>query len=515
MFRLTKTSYLQGRQCPLRLWLRAHDIDEAPIDYSEDPADDFQDEAEAVEELAETIFPGGVRISSDADLSSRTNLTSSLMRDESVPALFQAAFATKVLKGFTDILVRSENGWILYEVKASSSVKPLFIYDLAFQWNLLNECGYQVIEARVLHLNTEYLHDIGTWRAHEVLVDQDCTSHVLQVLDEVRNETREFTALVGQEQAPEVNPSRHCKGNSHSKKARFPSDCGHLEPSGMCGQKLPENWVFQLPRLAGAEKQEYLAQCGSQRIEDLDPDDPATNWTELQRRVIQAVNSGRPHVEHGLLTRKLEAVSWPVAYIDFEFEPAVALPRFSGMRPNQKLPFQWAMSVQHGPEEPLVPKPHFLHESDSDPRREFVESLLDQLPASGSVVVHSRTAESSILKLYEQWFEGKYAVSCVSIINRMFDTCELSRDTYYHPDLKGSFSIKALGPTILKRGYEHLKIQNGMEAVRQWRRLIAADTPSDVRQSIRRNLLEYCQQDAHLMHDLLVAFRRFAAEGAC
>jgi len=47
--------------------------------------------------------------------------------------------------------------------------------------------------------------------------------------------------------------------------------------------------------------------------------------------------------------------------------------------------------------------------------------------------------------------------------------------------------------------YENLRIQEGGQAGVEYLRMIAPDTPSDEKERIRRDLLEYCRQDTLAM----------------
>ena len=515
-FRLSKTTYLQGRQCPLRLWLRSQGEEEPLVDGASDAVEDYVEQAELVERIAERRFPGGVLVgggeahgSNSITWAAERAVAQSLVQDPNVPALFQMPLSTDDLTGRTDILARARDGWIVYEIKASSEVKPLFYWDLAFQWLLAEACGLPVVGARVLHLDKNYLYLGGEADPWGLLVDVDCTAEVSNRLDEVRTEIDELLAVVRRSAPPQVNPGRHCFGQRDDPNGRRPSDCGHLRPSGHCETQVPENWSLRLPRLSAAKKK-YVSCPGNWQIEDLDPDDGDANWTELQERVIRAVQCGQPFVDRERLQQELATLRWPVSYMDFEFEPACAVPPFPGMRPNQKLPFQWSVKIQEAPAAALRDATPFLHAATSDPRGDFVAALLEALPDRGSIVVHFQAAESSVLNLYSEWLEGRYRAECQQLIGRMFDTCELSRQSFYDPRMQCSFSIKKLAPALLGQGYEHLTIQDGMEAVRQWRRLICAETSDAERNQIRNDLIVYCGQDTELMHAIVERYRELA-----
>jgi hypothetical protein len=510
-FLLSKTSFLEGRQCPLRLWLRAGGVKEVPpgVTTFHNPAEDFVEQSREVERLAEGLFPGGLDVAEIAALDDRAavELTRELMEDPHTLSLFQAEFRTADKIGIVDILERDEEDWILYEIKASTSVKPIFRWDLAFQWLLLEECGYPVSSAQVLLLDREYVHAGGQVDPDELLVTVDCTSIVRALLPAVREEVERQKLILLAEEPPVVQPSNRCRGNRSGKAGDRPSDCGHLHSLCHCGSGLSEHWSFKLPRLSQPQA-DYLLDEGLLRIEDLAPEDAAADWSELQQRVMLAVQQDEVWVDEEGLGAELDRLQWPLAFVDFEFDPGMAVPRFPGMRPYQQIPFQWSLQVQESLDSPLEDVEPFLHDAADDPREAFLESLLASLPDYGSIVVHYQQAEWGVLNHYHDWFPDRYDAQLADIRSRFADTCQIARDCYYHPAMRGSFSIKNLAPAALGRGYEDLEIQDGMAAVRQWRRLIAPETAPEERESMRRDLLAYCHRDTKLMFDILEAFRR-------
>jgi len=509
-FLLSKTSFLEGRQCRLRLWLRAAGVRDVPpggVDY--DPAEDFVEQSREVERLAQGLFSSGVDVSklSVEDERSGGERTRELMRDPRTSALFQAEFQTDQMIGIVDILDRDDDGWILYEVKASTSIKPIFHWDLAFQWLLLEECGYRVTSAKVLLLDEDYVHPGDPVNPDELLFAEDCTPVVRALLPVVRDEIESQLSVLAETEPPTVQPSKRCKANRSGRAGDRPSDCGHLHRLCQCGSQLPEHWSFQLPRLSQSQA-DYLLDQELVRIEDLQVEDPVANWSDLQQRVILAVQQDQVWIDHQALGAELARLQWPLAFVDFEFDPGMAVPKFPGMRPYQQIPFQWSLLIQNTPHSPLETVEPFLHDAADDPREAFLDTLLARLPDSGSIVVHYQQAEWGVLNHYHEWFSGRYDTQLADIHSRFADTCQIARDCYYHPAMRGSFSIKTLAPAVLGRGYDDLSIQDGMAAVRQWRQLIATETDAMEKDAIRRDLLAYCHRDTELMFQILETLQR-------
>src|SRR6266702_2255788 len=81
----------------------------------------------------------------------------SLRRDP--PALYEAAFLADDTYAAVDILERQRpGGYGVIEVKASNSLKPEHIPDVAVQVHVLRQCGLPVERAELMHLNPDCRH---------------------------------------------------------------------------------------------------------------------------------------------------------------------------------------------------------------------------------------------------------------------------------------------------------------------------------------------------------------------
>lgn len=520
MERLTKSLYLKGRQCPLRFWLAAHGHDE-PAMESEDVWEDRTREGAAVEAQAESLYENPVRIAAcpeddEEDERSRpgwdpvdaARRTVEAMREADV--VFQPCFLTDNALAVADIAQRVGDAWRLIEVKASTEIVALHDWDLAYQWVVAERCGVRVSEVGVWHLNRDYVRSEDPIDPRALLRYADRTKQASRLLKHVREEIDELLVLISGEM-PAALPGSRCKAGRKNKAGNRPSACGHLDAtSGRCGSKLPKHWAGHLPRLGG-KKAELVYRTPGLSLIDLDAGDPGMGWTPKQARAIRASKSGQPEIEKSALAAKLDELVYPVAYVDFEFDPGVAIPRYPGTRPYSRLPFQWSMHVHEAPGADLAEREPFLHLEPSDPRGPFVESLLAALPNSGSVVVHSKAAEQTVLNQLAEFFAGESAERLEALKARLYDTIELLEAGFYHPDQEGSYSIKRVAPLLCGRGYEDLAIGDGMAAVIAWRAACGDGVEPAERERARADLLAYCGRDTELMHGIVEAVRGMVA----
>ncbi len=511
--RITKTRFLLGRQCSRRQWLSYHGHPE-PEATAPEVRELYLAAGKEVEELAAGLFPGAVHVHREGTPGLGSNMlvgvAGSVTALEVSPSVIQAHFEVRDLLAISDIVEVLDDGIFLWEVKSSTykegRTTALQDWDVAFQMHVAREAGYRVVGAGLILLNPEYVRVDGKVVAADALVKVNRTHEAEALVPEVARELQDQRRWLTGASMPEELPSSRCKEGRKAKAANRPSGCGHLSEGGICGRELPVFWAGKLPDLKG-KKAVRLTSTAGLTIEDLDAEDAAARWSPLQQRVIKAVQARDEFVDRGALQAKLDEVQWPVAYVDFEFDPTMAIPRHVGMRPYERVPFQWAVCVEPAPGGGLGDVASFLELSHVDPTRSFAESLLAALPETGSLVAHHQDAEIAVLEQVAGRLGGEIAERLRALVPRFIDTEMIARAGYYHPDQMSSYSIKRLAPALTGRGYDGLAIGDGMMAVATWRRALRPDTSTEEREAVRANLVEYCGLDAELMHDILERLR--------
>ena len=122
---LSKSRFLAGLQCPLRLWFQCYNRELAtPVSPSQQAIFDMGKE---VGRLATRLYPGGVLIEED-HLHHREAVesTRAAMADPDVPAIYEAGFVHDSVRVRVDVLQRLPGGkWNLIEVKSTTSAKAI------------------------------------------------------------------------------------------------------------------------------------------------------------------------------------------------------------------------------------------------------------------------------------------------------------------------------------------------------------------------------------------------------
>jgi hypothetical protein len=91
---------------------------------------------------------------------------------------------------------------------------------------------------------------------------------------------------------------------------------------------------------------------------------------------------------------------------------------------------------------------------------------------------------------------------------RLVDLHPVTRDNFYHPDMLGSWSIKAVLPVIApEMDYALLEgINEGTAASQAYLEAVAPQTTPERKKEIRRDLLRYCKHDTEAMVRLVHFF---------
>ena len=92
-------------------------------------------------------------------------------------------------------------------------------------------------------------------------------------------------------------------------------------------------------------------------------------------------------------------------------------------------------------------------------------------------------------------------VSLDAINARLFDLLSVAREHYYHPEMKGSWSIKSVLPTIAPElDYADLgEVADGGSAQTAYLEVLSADTPISRRNDLVGALRAYCHRDSLAM----------------
>ncbi len=94
-----------------------------------------------------------------------------------------------------------------------------------------------------------------------------------------------------------------------------------------------------------------------------------------------------------------------------------------------------------------------------------------------------------------------------AILGRLADLLFYVTEFVYHPDFKGSFSIKKVLPVLVPGlSYKGLAVADGDTAITRFARMARGEIVGEDVELTRRQLLEYCERDTFAMlrlHEML------------
>jgi predicted RecB family nuclease len=470
---ISKSKFVAGCQCLKRLYWEVHEPELGGVPDAAAVA--IMEQGREVGKLARLLFAGGVEVSS-GDPEQAIRITRELIANPEVPAIFEAAFENGGVFVRVDILHRRRDGrWRLIEVKSTADLKEQHLDDVAIQHRVLSRCGLDLASSCLAHVNRNYVFQGGSIDVRRFFEIKNLTRRVERLLPKLTFQLRSELRVLAMPNPPDIPTGPHCTD---------PITCEFFD---RCNSPLPNDHIGYLPRLHASAAEE-LEEMGVESISDIPDDFPLS---ERQRRACTAVQTGDPWFS-AELGKELESLKHPLYFMDFEsVNPAI--PRFTGMRPFDQLPFQWSLHVQG---EPRAESEHheFLATDSNDPRREFISSLCTALGDRGSIVVYA-AFESQRLSELAAWLP-EFAEPIKRIRSRLWDLLPVVRNHVYHPAFAGSYSLKAVLPAFVPElTYEGMEVANGQDAGLAWESLVRGRLDQSESESTKKALLDYCGQD--------------------
>lgn len=443
---LTKSMLLSATQCHRRLWLEVRRPD--LLQDEDGGAERRKREGIRVGELA--CAGTGPLIIKPLDLASKAvsaerakqqMLSNPLASGIEVPMHFKGVYARA-----DALLPDGAGGYALQETKATTFPlkadkvtpgKPSLehVTDLAIQAWVMENSGIPMSRAELNLIDNRWKYPgAGDYRG---------LFRVLDVTAEVREALVQVPGLVDSARAtvsgsmPSVATGKQCK-SPHG--CPFFAYCQSLDPS------RPAHPLELLPDAAGkALAAKLKCEKGYQSL--LEP--AAHEFTganaPLYVRMQEAHRTGVPYLSEDSADA-LAPLPYPRHYFDFEGID-LAVPVWKGVRPYEQVTFQWSCHIERAPGRFELAE--FLDLSGQDPSVPCIEQMLTAIdPGSKSpIFVYFATYERGRLQELATR-HPQYAPALQRYITRLVDLLPLVKEHFYHPLMKGSFSIKEVLPVI-------------------------------------------------------------------
>ena len=535
-YRLSKSRVTEYLQCPKRLYLSIHHPE-----LKEESADMQSrfDAGHQVGELARRLYPDGIVIGDENNMDLRAALeqTKQVLSDFPDKPVFEATFQHGDMLIRSDLLIPDQGAYRMVEVKSSTGVRDYHLPDCAMQSWVIENSGTLLSIVSLMHLDNSFVYK-QAWDYRGLLIEKDITESVQPFKQNVQKWIAESQQLL-EGGLPDIKIGTQCSQ---------PFDCPFY---AHCSADQPEYPVTLLPGNMGSRgAADMLKAKGYEDLTQVPEGEVDSPSLERIRRITA---SGIAELDVGAKAA-IQGLPYPRYYLDFE-TIQFPIPIWLGTSPYRQLPFQWSCHIESA--DGSLNHAEFLDVSGKPPMRQFAERMIDALGDDGPILVYNQGFEKSRIRELAEMFsevakqlkgfcdqknviyeldqgllleickrrfiplddEGfddnledvhlkKIADNFINtadklhaINERIVDLLPIAKQYYYHPAMKGSWSIKAVLPTIAPElDYSELEVvQDGGMAQTAYLEAISQETPPERKEVLRHALLKYCERDTLAM----------------
>ena len=488
---LSKSKYTLFCQCPKALWMRTYHPEEATIDPGVEARFVSGNE---VGDLAMGLFGPFVEVTAmkpdgGLDLSAMIRKTQECIA-EGTKVICEASFTYEHNYCAVDILLKTDGGYAIYEVKSSTGSETetdwekceKYAPDIAYQKWVLTQCGVNVTDTYLVCIDSNYVLE------GELDIQKVFSKINMKTL--VDNEYPKVAARVKQAQKmlegdmPQLDLSEHCM---------HPYPCAFWN---YCTRHVPTPSVFDLYRMNFNKKLDHYHN-GKISFEDL----RLEKLNDKQQMQVECTLNHTGHIDKAGIRNFLDGLTYPMYFLDFETMQPI-LPECQGTHPYQQIPFQYSLHVIEYEGGPLLHREH-LGISGTDPRRALAEQLCKDIPMNVCTLAYNKAFECTRIKEMAAAFPD-LAPHLLNIQAHIQDLLVPFQAGYcYVPAMGGSFSIKSVLPALFpddpELNYHNLdeQVQNGGDAMTIFPRI--KDMEPAAQLSARQALLNYCCLDTLAM----------------
>ena len=345
------------------------------------------------------------------------------------------------------------------------------------------ECaGIPVKAIYLCHIDNQFVYP-GNGDYRGLFHYEDITEEVQELSRAVPQWVEHYREMLNYDE-PEIEMGDQCTD---------PYSCPFID---YCRGEETEYPLRYMPRPRGTRQViDALTAEGIEDIRDI-PEGRLTN--EKQKWVRRVTIAGEPELKSEAV--EVGEYGYPRYYLDFE-TIQFAVPIWEGTSPYKALPFQWSCHIELASGD--LQHKEYLDTSGNAPMRTCAESLIEVIGEEGPIFAYGsyeKTVLNALATRYPDLADDLHELK-----ERLVDLLPIVRKTYYHPDMRGSWSIKNVLPTIAPHlGYGTLgDVQDGSAAGTTYLQIINPETDAAERERLTRELLAYCKHDTLGMVELV------------
>lgn len=472
IYRLTKSKMLSLKQCTKKLYLDVYRKDL----IQEDPGlQRIFDQGHQVGNVARSLYGEGPTLEISEGAAKVVEQTRKLIAEGYRGPIYEAAFLHDEVLVLADVVLVSNNGLRVIEVKSSTQVKDINLFDCAVQYWVMKGAGYKSLDIALAHIDTGFIYK-GDKSYRGLLKEVSVLNEVLGLQSDIPSMVRTAKVVLDGPE-PVVRMSAHCDS---------PYECGFQH---YCERPQPEFPVKILPRVG-----QLRWKLADEGITDLMKVPDGRLKSPVHIMVAKASSEKSSWLNPGVAPI-LRGLPYPRYYLDFE-TIQFAVPIWKGTRPYEQLPFQWSCKIEGRSGETTAV--NFLDLTGEAPMRSCAEQLLKTLGVGGPIVVYSGFEKKVISNLADRYSD--LSVALKALIPRLYDLLPIAREHYYDYRMMGSWSIKKVLPTVCDDlDYNKLgSVRDGGAAQSAYHEAIQTADPK-IKESLRIDMVSYCEQDAEAM----------------
>ena len=475
---ITKTQFLSYIDCPEETWLSRNETSQSS---TPDPLAmlAFSD-GQLVDQLAKEYF-------------AKPGIIEQVFGTPGKVALQETFEVEGKYKVIADVVFYPANAGpvTLVEVKATTAkynkkdeLKPegSHLTDLAFQQFVLEAKGVDVGRTGLLLLSKDYRFSASGLNLEALFHYADVSLHTGSLRAEIAVLAPQALSFL-QGPAPPAWNYTVCANKGKCKWMLRTTD-------------LPDYSIFDI---SGARAKHLQGLLDKRVLDILDVPADADLFKNMHRQVEVAQHDIH-HKDQVAIDAELAKLPFPHFFLDYE-TVSIAVPDVEGMWPYQRFAFQYSLHIQYEPGGGLTHRECLL-----TTREDGMLPLLQQLEvdipheAGGTVIVWNKGFEKSVNNEMAETYPA-FATYLNGLNDRVWDLMDVFKgDWVEHPKFYGSASIKKVLPALVPEfSYSDLAIGEGGTASYTWHLLSTGKIEDNKVDTLRKELLEYCEQDTMAM----------------
>lgn len=421
--------------------------------------------------LAQQLFPRGTDIS----LITKTNAEAIEETKKRLAAgekvLYEAAFAFNGTLVLLDLLVLTDEGYDAYEVKSSVRVSETYIKDACLQYYVVSEALPRLNEFYLVTLNADYRLQ-GTLDLKQLFKRRSIKQRAFENKAYFEHRIQSALKTIDEGKVPQVETGKHCLR---------PYQCDFF---GHCWkQDLSSDSVFDFP-MVGKDKLWEWYEAGIKTSAQLSAELMPRPALE---KVLQSINGKQTIVEKDAISTFLNMLGSSCIAMDMEaYSPPV--PQLEGTGPFYQFPF--LASFYNNDRQFSI----FIDSVSYQGMQSFAEDLIAACEAYAHILVYDKNLERIILQNLSSIFPP-LTERLKELEAKLVDISDVFKNLhFYHPDFKGSFSLKTLMAVLLPQ-FSYKGIISGLAAMDEYEQYIH-ETNTIEREFLKTRLIDYCEMDA-------------------